>query len=237
MPYKKGTHSVRESFNFAIEGVLEAIKTERHMKFHVLATFIVIILSILYGVTQSEVAILSITISLVWIAELVNTAIENSIDIVCKAYNPLAKKAKDMAAGAVFIATINSLIVGYTVFHNKIDIVFKDTFESLKGSYNHIFVIILFIVVVVVIWIKSYFNKGTPLRGGMPSGHSALAASICMSVFFITDNIKIFYLTLFLMLLVMQSRIEGKTHSIAEIIYGALLGGGLTYFVLIALEM
>lgn len=237
MPDKKGTHSLRESFNFAIEGVTEAIKTEKHMKFHVLATFMVIILSVVYGVTQSELLALSVTISIVWIAELVNTAIENSIDIVCKAYHPLAKKAKDMAAGAVFIASINSLVVGYIIFHDKIDIVLGDTFEALKGSHNHIFVITMFIVVVAVILVKSCFNRGSPLKGGMPSGHSALAASIWIVIFFITDNTKIFFLTLFLMLLVMQSRVEGRAHSIAEILYGAILGGGLTYFVLIALGM
>ncbi len=235
MSDKKEAHNLRDSFNFAIEGVIEAIKTERHMRFHVWATIVVIILSFMYGVTKSEFAILTITISMVWIAELVNTAVENSIDIVCKAYHPLAKKAKDMAAGAVFIAAMNSLVVGYVIFDDKLDIILKQTFEYLKSSYRHVTVIILVIVVVTVIFLKSYSNRGTPLKGGMPSGHSALAASILVTIFFITDNIKIFFLALILMLLVMQSRIESKIHSPAETIYGALLGGGLTYFILVSL--
>jgi diacylglycerol kinase (ATP) len=237
MPDKKETHNIRDSFNFAIEGVVEAIKTEKHMRFHVWATFMVIILSFMYGVTKSEFVILAITISLVWITELINTAIESSIDIVCKSYHPLAKNAKDMAAGAVLVAAINSLVVGYVIFDEKLDIIFIQSFEFLKNSHKHVFSIILVVVIVAVIGLKSYYKKGTPLKGGMPSGHSALAASIGVNVFFITDNIKVFFLTFFLILLVMQSRIEGKIHTPLETIYGALLGGGLTYFLLIALKM
>ncbi|WP_319370312.1 diacylglycerol kinase [uncultured Ilyobacter sp.] len=237
MPDKKETHTIRESFNFAIEGVVEAIKTEKHMRFHVWATFMVIILSFMYGVTKSEFIILAITISLVWITELINTAVESSIDIVCKSYHPLAKNAKDMAAGAVLVAAMNSLIVGYVIFDEKLDIIFRQTFEFLRNSHKHVVSIIFVIVIVAVIWVKSYHKEGTPLKGGMPSGHSALAASIWVNIFFLTENIKVFLLTFFLMLMVMQSRIEGKIHTPLETIYGALLGGGLTYFLLVVLKV
>ncbi|ADO83127.1 diacylglycerol kinase [Ilyobacter polytropus] len=237
MPDKKETHNIRESFNFAIEGVVEAIKTEKHMRFHVWATFMVIILSFMYGVTKYELIILTITISLVWITELINTAVENSIDIVCKSYHPLAKNAKDMAAGAVLVAAVNSLIVGYVIFDEKLDIIFRQTFEFLRSSHKHVFSIILTVVAVAVIWMKSCYKKGTPLKGGMVSGHSALAASIWVNVVFITENIKVFFLSFFLVLMVMQSRIEGKIHTPLETLYGALLGGGLTYFLLVTLKM
>lgn len=231
----KTGHSVRESFNYAIEGILDALKTERHMKIHAFMTFIVLLLSILYGVTKNEIIALSIVISMVWMAELLNTAVENSIDIVCKAYHPLAKKAKDVAAGAVLITSVNALIVGYIVFHEKLIGKMRLAFDTFKQSYHHIFVILISIVVIVIFLIKSYFKKGTPLKGGMPSGHSAIASSLWVMIAFMTGDIKVFFLSMFLMLLVIQSRIEGMIHSPKETLVGAILGAAITYLILVIL--
>ena len=233
----KGSHSIRDSFNYAIEGIIAAIKTERHMKVHAGMTFIVMMLCILYGVSKEELIALFIVMTMVWMAELFNTAVENSIDIVCKAYHPLAKKAKDVAAGAVLIASINAAVVGYLVFHDKLKGKLQWTFDIFKKSYQHSLVLIIAIVVVFVFVIKSFYKKGTPLHGGMPSGHSAIAASLWITMAFITTSIKVFFLSMLLMLLVIQSRVEGKIHSFEEALAGAVLGAAVTYLILIFLGM
>lgn len=233
----KKEHSVRDSFNYAIEGIIDALRSEKHMKVHAGMTFVVMILCILYGVTKDEAIQLFIVMTLVWMAELFNTAVENSIDIVCKSYHPLAKKAKDVAAGAVLVTAVNAAVVGYLIFHDKLKDELRWTFDIFKGSYQHTFVLIMTIVVVAVFWIKSFFKKGTPLQGGMPSGHSAIAASLWIVVAFITSNIKIFFLSMLLMILVIQSRVEGKIHSLEEALAGAVLGAAVTYIVLIILGM
>lgn len=231
----KDGHSVRESFNYAIEGILDALKTERHMKVHAFMTFIVMLMCIMYGVTKNEMVALSIVISMVWVAELLNTAVENSIDIVCKSYHPLAKKAKDLAAGAVLITSLNSLVVGYIIFHEKLIKKMRFTFDLFKNSPHHIFVVLMAIIVVVIFLIKSYFKKGTPLKGGMPSGHSAIAASLWVMIAFLTGDIKVFFLSMILMLLVIQSRVEGKIHTPKETLAGGVLGAAITYLILVIL--
>lgn len=227
---KKG--SIKDSFNYAIEGVIEAVKSERNMKIHAIITVVMLILSLLCKLNVTETVMVVFAITLVWITELLNTAIESTIDIICKSYNKLAKKAKDVAAGAVLIAALNSVFIGYLVFRNKITMKVKVVEDIMRLKLQDGVVVILAVVVIIVILIKSYYNKGTPLKGGMPSGHSAVAASLWVVALAVSDSTKIFVITSVLALLVAQSRIEGKIHSIREVIIGALLGGLLTYVML-----
>ena len=80
------------------------------------------------------------------------------------------------------------------------------------------------IVTMSVIFIKAITKTGTFLRGGLPSGHAAIAAAIVMIVWLLTKNIIVFLLTTILMLLVIHSRVEAKIHSVQESILGVLLG-------------
>ena len=235
---KKGTkQDITQSFNVAIEGIIETIRTERNMKFHAFCTILVLMISIFLGVSRMELIVLSISMSLVLAAELLNTAIESFVDLVSPDYNLLAKRAKDVGAGAVFIAATNALIVGYLVFHKRIAGEFASFFDLLKESYANVIVFLLIFLVILVISIKSFFKKGTPLRGGIPSGHSALGGALFVGIFFLTDDVRILYLSLFLLILVLQSRVEGKIHTVLETIIGAVLGMGVTYIFLSILKI
>ena len=235
---KKGTkQDITQSFNVAIEGIIETIRTERNMKFHAFCTILVLMISIFLGVSRMELIVLSISMSLVLAAELLNTAIESFVDLVSPDYNLLAKRAKDVGAGAVFIAATNALIVGYLVLHKRIAGEFASFFDLLKESYANVIVFLLIFLVILVISIKSFFKKGTPLRGGIPSGHSALGGALFVGIFFLTDDVRIFYLSLFLLILVLQSRVEGKIHTVLETIIGAVLGMGVTYLFLSVLKI
>lgn len=234
---KKKKQDVIQSFNVAIEGIIETIRTERNMKFHTFCTVLVLMISIFLGVNKNELIQLSICMAFVLVAELLNTAIESLVDLISPGYNSLAKRAKDIGAGAVFIAATNALIVGYLIFHDRISFQFGNFFELLKKSYANIIIFILILIVVLVIIIKSFFRKGTPLRGGIPSGHSALAGALFVGIFFLTQDVKIFFLSLFLLILVLQSRVEGKIHTVLETLLGAILGMGVTYLFLSLLKI
>ncbi|MGL5796889.1 MAG: diacylglycerol kinase, partial [Cetobacterium sp.] len=225
---KRTKQDITQSFNVAIEGIIETIRTERNMKFHAFCTICVLILSIFLGVSRTELMILSLSMSLVLTAELLNTAIESFVDLVSPDYNLLAKRAKDVGAGAVFIAATNAIIVGYLIFHKRISGEFANFFDLLKESYANVIIFIMIFLVILVISIKSLFKKGTPLRGGIPSGHSALGGALFTGIFFLTDDVRVFYLSLFLLILVLQSRVEGKIHTVLETIIGAALGMGTT---------
>lgn len=228
---------VTEKFNVAFEGIFETIRTENHMKFHCFCTIIVCILSLFMDIGKYEALAVIISITLTWVAELFNTAIEACVDMITCEYHPLAKKAKDIAAGAVLITAINALFVAYIVFEKKIVINLKEVFLLLKNSYQHTVFTIFMLVIIIVICIKSVVKKGTPLRGGFPSGHSALAASITTLITSLTNNPKIFVLTVILAILVVHSRIEGKIHTFFETLVGCFLGWAITYLILILVHM
>lgn len=237
MKEKKNRQDVVQSFNVAIEGIIETIKTERNMKFHAFCMVIVGIVTMSLGVTRMELIDLAISMSFVMFAELVNTAIEAVVDMVSPEYNLLAKRAKDIAAGAVFLAATNAMVVGYLIFHNRITFRLGAFFDSLKNSYTNVIIFTLVLVTVLVIAIKALFKKGTPLRGGIPSGHSALAGALFVGIFFITNDKRVFYLSFLLVVMVIQSRIEGKIHTVLETILGVILGMGITYLFLTFLKL
>lgn len=108
--------TLRESFRHALDGIKMIVKTERNMKIHLVMTILVILCSVLFGLTASEKAIVISLCALVICAELVNTAIENAVDISTAVFNMYAKRAKDAAAGAVLVISIGAAIAGLIIF-------------------------------------------------------------------------------------------------------------------------
>lgn len=113
-------NSLLKSFRFAACGILKAIKEERNMKIHLLAMTLVLIAAKVFSVSGTELAVLFLTIALVISLEMVNTAVEKAVDLVTEEYAPLAKTAKDVAAGAVLVAAIFSVCVAVAIFGDKI---------------------------------------------------------------------------------------------------------------------
>lgn len=101
-------------------GFKSAIKSERNMKIHVLATLIVTALGFILGLEPLEWVACIFSIVIVIGSEMLNTAIETIVDIVSPNINPLAKKAKDIAAGAVLVLAMGALAVGLIIFIPKI---------------------------------------------------------------------------------------------------------------------
>jgi len=213
-----------QSFNNAVSGIVYTIKTERNMKIHIAAAAIVLVLSAFYNLTRIEFLILCVTIAIVIICELFNTAIEVVVDIIVDIYHPKAKIIKDVAAGAVFISAALSVIVGYFIFFDRISTSMEMGIIKIRQSPIHVTAIALAITVIAVLSLKAANGKGTPFRGGMPSGHAAVAFSITTAVAFWTNDARITVLCLFISFLVIQSRVEGKIHSVLESVGGAVLG-------------
>lgn len=225
--------SIFEKLNCAIEGIICVIRHEKNMRLHFLATILVIVFSLFIGLSKLELALITFAVALVWITETLNTAIEKVIDIYTEEYHELAKFAKDAASGAVFISAVTAVIIAYLVFYNHFEKAGNIAFRHLKSSYFHPAVLSLILVMVAVVGLKAYFRKGTPLQGGMPSGHSAAAFSIMTSIFFISDNLYVAILVLLMAILVAQSRVKAKIHTLGEVVIGAMLGTGITFLLLI----
>ncbi|MBS6020412.1 MAG: diacylglycerol kinase [Leptotrichia wadei] len=223
-----------DSFNFAIEGLISALKNEKHMKVHILAAIIIVILAIIINASKVEILIISLSVSFVIITELVNTAVEAIIDLVSPERHPLAKLAKDVAAGAVLVAAINALCVGYLLFYDKLLDIFDgaNRLHVIAGRKGNISILILILVSILVIVLKTFFRKGTPLEGGMPSGHSAIAFAAFGILVFMTSDVRILVLGFFMAALVAQSRVKSGIHSIREVLVGGLLGFSVAFVIL-----
>lgn len=225
--------NIIKKINCAIEGIIEVIRHEKNMKIHFVVTIIVIVFSLFLGLSKIELALITFAIALVWVTEIINTAIEKIIDIYTEEYHELAKLAKDAGAGAVFISAVTAVVIAYLVFYNHFEKIGKTAFKHMKASYVHPSVIALILVLVLVIGLKAFFKKGTPLSGGMPSGHSAAAFSVATSIFFISDNVYVTILAFFMAFMVAQSRVKTGVHTIKEVIAGAALGLVITFFLLL----
>lgn len=108
------------NFGYAFEGIYHVLKTQRNMKVHLAATLLVAAVGLFLRLSVYEWLAVSFAIFFVLAAECINTAIEAIIDLVSPQSHPLAKIAKDCAAGAVLLAAINSLVVAYLVLEPKI---------------------------------------------------------------------------------------------------------------------
>ena len=216
--------SLIDSLNYAFEGIIHGLKTQRNMRIHFLVAITVLSASLFFDLTGTEILILFLTISMVIVAEMINTSIESTIDLITDKYNVFAKTAKNVAAGAVLIATINSIIVAYLIFFHRVNPYTLQVLHHVRQSPLHITFIALIVVIFIVIVIKSYFGVKTFLQGGMPSGHAAVGFSLATAITFISGNIFISTLSVLMALLICQSRIETKIHSFFEVVMGGILG-------------
>ncbi|MED1607430.1 diacylglycerol kinase family protein [Cytobacillus kochii] len=112
--------SLVSSFYFAFIGVITALKAERNLKIHFVMTVLVIFFGINFELTKIEWLLISFAIAGMIALELMNTAIERVVDLVTTEQHPLAKQAKDIAAGAVLIYAVLTVIIGLSIFLPKI---------------------------------------------------------------------------------------------------------------------
>ena len=226
--------SLLDSFNYAFEGIIHVLRTQRNMRLHFLIAFVVVIVALIVNVTKLELIVLLISISFVLIAEMINSAVEAAIDIATTSFDPMAKLAKDIAAGAVLIAAANAVAVGYLVFAGKVADRSADLLDRLRQAPAELTLAALILTVIVVIATKAYTGRGTPLRGGLPSGHSALAFAGWIAATYAAGAAHRFLIStiaLIMALLVAQTRVESGVHSTLEVTYGALLGAFATLVV------
>ncbi len=223
--------SVIESFNFAIEGVIHVLRTQRNMRLHFAAAVAVIVVAVAVGASKIELSVLLISIAFVLVAEMINTAVEGAIDAATTSFDPMAKLAKDIAAGAVLIASVNAVAVGYLVFAGKAADKTADVLDRVRSAPAQITLVALVLTVIIVIATKAWTGRGTPLRGGLPSGHAAVAFAGWMAATYIVNDSHRFVvsaLTFIMALLVAQTRVESGVHSALEVAYGGALGALVT---------
>jgi diacylglycerol kinase (ATP) len=219
-----GKSKLLDSFNYAVEGLIYVLRSQRNMRVHFLFAILIMLFGIYLNLSGIELLILLIAITFVLCTEMINTAIEFTIDLVSNTVSPLARIIKDVGAGAVLLAALNGLVVFYIIFSRHLNFPFDTAVTKIKQSPWHMTFIALIVVLALVITGKVLLHRGTPFRGGMPSGHAAFAFAIWTAVLFSTTNDFIVILTFALAFLVARSRIVSAIHNVWEVISGALIG-------------
>jgi diacylglycerol kinase (ATP) len=226
--------SIIESFNYAIEGIIHVLRTQRNMRIHFAIAIGVLVAALAFDVSRLELIALLLAIAFVLIAEMVNTAIEATVDVASTSFDPMAKIAKDIAAGAVLVAALNAVAVGYLVFSGEVATRSSRFLTRLSDAPAELTLVALAVTVILVIAVKAYTGRGTPLRGGIPSGHAAVAFAGWMAVTLVledsTHRFLISSVTFIMALLVAQTRVETGVHSASEVASGAALGAFVTLF-------
>jgi len=217
-----------QSFNHAFQGLVYAVRYQRNMRIHLVVALLVLVASVLLNLSRVELVIIFVTIAFILMAELVNSAVEAVVDIVTDQFDPRAKAAKDLAAGAVLVAAVNALVVAYLVLADRLAHVSLDLLTAVRRSPAHLTVVALAVVMLAVIALKAAHGKGTPLSGGLPSGHSALAFTGWTAVTFVIggspQGVLVSGVTFIMAVLVAQTRLQARIHSLLEVVLGALLG-------------
>ncbi|RMD52965.1 MAG: phosphatase PAP2 family protein [Nitrospirae bacterium] len=225
MPLKKWIKSA----NNAINGIIEAARTERHLRYHFYSAILVFICSLILDINRYDFLAISIIIIIVLLAEMINTSIEYVVDLITEEYNVKAKAAKDVAAGAVLVTAAGAVVIGYLILFPYLkDFVRRGIRIAHHGSEN-IAMVAIVITIIIVIITKAYFKSGQPLRGGMPSGHAAVAFSIWMTVTLVSKTFLSSLLVFILAVVIAYSRVSHGIHRPIEVVVGALLGTSITY--------
>ncbi|MEJ2200429.1 MAG: diacylglycerol kinase [Desulfuromonadaceae bacterium] len=213
-----------ESVNCAVEGLLWAVKTQRHLRWHFGCSLVVLLLAHFLGLSALEFILLAFAITLVIFAELINTAVEVVVDLVSPEFHPLAKRAKDVAAGAVLIASAGAVVMGFFALSRYVFPLFGQQLDQLGAAPGEFPVVSVLVVTILVVLLKAWTGRGTPLHGGMPSGHAAVAFSIATAVVLSGGGVVLSLAALALASMVSHSRLLLGIHSVWEVLVGAGLG-------------
>ncbi len=222
--------------NCAIDGILYTASTQKHMRNHFIAALVLLLLVLFLRVSALEFTLLAVSVSFVLFAELVNTAIEVVVDMISPEYHPLAKIAKDVAAGSVLVSAIGATVTGYLILSRYVFPIYKEALGMIGTPADLGAIVSLLLVVIVVVILKAMSGKGTPLHGGLPSGHAAVAFTIATLVSLKTQDPITSILTICLAIMVSHSRLLMRIHSLQEVILGGVTGTAITLVVVLVFK-
>ncbi|MBV8723780.1 MAG: diacylglycerol kinase [Candidatus Eremiobacteraeota bacterium] len=212
------------SLHHAFEGIIYATRTQPNMRVHFIIAALVLLATLVLRLERSYVVATLTLVTLVLSLELVNTAIESLVDLLTVTHHPLAKNAKDAAAGAVLIAAVGAVLAAYLIFYQGVISGGTRVFVAVQSVPANLALIVLAVVAIATIFTKAWAGRGSALQGGAVSGHAALAFAAATMLAFFYQKPLAALLAYFVAFLVAQSRVEARIHRPFEVFWGAILG-------------
>ncbi|NBI29374.1 diacylglycerol kinase [Chengkuizengella marina] len=217
------------SFKYAYEGLIYAFSTQKNMRFHFFAAIIVLFLSLFFELSQLEILLVWIVICLVIVMELINTAIEKTIDLTVKEMHPIAKIAKDVAAAAVLVSAVFAVIVGFVIFYNPILLWINGKLVKTHEINNETIIVVLSLVFLcTIVFQQTIFRKKNNTQINLIS---ALNASILTMIMISDANVIHIILTCCISILLVSGLLGQKEVTVRSILNGTILGIFLTLFI------
>lgn len=146
---KLRNESLKDSFINATQGILYALRTQKNMMIHLWVAVTVLLISLGLQIPKLQVLLVLLSVSWVICMELINTAVEKAVDLVTTDYHPIAKIAKDVAAGAVLFAAIFAFVTGLVIFIPHILELFSIQFTF---PYEDLMVILI-LFLLIILWL------------------------------------------------------------------------------------
>ena len=220
--------SFLQSLNDAAEGFVYVVRHERNMRVHFMLAFLVLVFAAFIGISRVEWVLLCTAVTFVLAAEMINTVVEDITDLVKGTFHPAARIIKDISAGMVLVSALNAALAGFFIFSRHLVWPFEAAAIRIHNAPRHVTFLALLAVVFVVIAAKAFLHRGTPFKGGAVSGHTAVSFCLWTALLFTGASAFTLGIAFLLALLVAQSRLRAKIHSLAEVAAGAALGVLLT---------
>lgn len=220
------SRSILDSFRYAMEGLVYALQSQRHMRYLLIITVVVLVAAEVVGVSSAGLIGLALAIGMLLVAELLNAAIEAIVDLVSPAYHPLAKAAKDVGASAVLVAsTIAVFITSLVILESpRVTSIFTHTKIAGGPKPLHLALVGIAVVLIAIALGKVWGRKGTLWQGGAISGHAALSAYLFVSICYKANGLLVIVMAMGLAFLVAQSRLEAGFHTLREVLIGTCTG-------------
>lgn len=209
----------------SINGIIHAFKTERNLRIDYIIGVLVLVVSLFFDFTKTEMVCLVLTIGFVIFSEMINSTVEYVVDLITEEYNENAKAAKDIAAGGVLISSGISVIVAYFLFSDKISKATTVILESILSSQAHLLVTILFALVLLTVVIKGFVSKKKDnYVEAFPSSRVSLSFALAVYLYIITRRFLVGAVACVLAFMVASMKRESSKVSFLHVVFSALLG-------------
>lgn len=210
------------SFRYAYEGLQYALATQHNMKFHFLATFAVLLLALVLQLGVFEILFILLSITLVIVTELFNTAVEKAVDLAMPEVHPIAKIAKDVAAAAVLVAAIFAAATGMIIFYHPLLKLFTELkIHNEPMTMEMIWIFIALVVLSVVVVQTRLMDRRTYARPSLLAAVACCMATLISMYVMKLPVIILAFALAGLTILVLYEKTERPVRSLA---IGAILG-------------
>lgn len=214
------------SLRYAYEGVKYSLSTQPNMKIHFFAAFAVLISAVFFRLSGTDVLFILLAITLVIVTELLNTAVEKTVDLAMPEHHPFAKIAKDTAAAAVLVSAVFAVIVGCAVFYRPVERLLHAVQRESSGITAETVWIYLLLVLLTVIVAETRFGRTVFLR---PSLLSSVIVSMATLITLSVNKLLPALLSYTMAALCLYILYRRKTRTIPGLLFGAVVGVVITF--------